>query len=89
MPPSDKRLQFIQKLRDEAHRFAITYHQQKKRGRDMSLELQKIEGVGLATIKKLLLYFGTFEAIYSATQEELEVTVGKKLGANLFHGLRK
>lgn len=55
----------------------------------MSLELQKIEGVGLATIKKLLLYFGTFEAIYSATQEELEVTVGKKLGANLFHGLRK
>lgn len=89
LPPSDKRLQFIQKLRDEAHRFAITYHQQKKRGRDMSLELQKIEGVGLATIKKLLLYFGTFEAIYSAMQEELEVTVGKKLGANLFHGLRK
>lgn len=89
LPPSDKRLQFIQKLRDEAHRFAITYHQQKKRGRDMSLELQKIEGVGLATIKKLLLYFGTFEAIYSATQEELEVTVGKKLGANLFQGLRK
>lgn len=89
LPPSDKRLQFIQKLRDEAHRFAITYHQQKKRGRDMSLELQKIEGVGLATIKKLLLYFGTFEAIYSAMQEELEVTVGKKLGANLFQGLRK
>lgn len=89
LPPSDKRLQFIQKLRDEAHRFAITYHQQKKRGQDMSLELQKIEGVGLATIKKLLLYFGTFEAIYSATQEELEVTVGKKLGGNLFHGLRK
>ena len=89
LPPSDKRLQFIQKLRDEAHRFAITYHQQKKRGRDMSLELQKIEGVGLATIKKLLLYFGTFEAIHSATQEELEITVGKKLGANLFHGLRK
>jgi excinuclease ABC subunit C len=89
LPPSDKRLQFIQKLRDEAHRFAITYHQQKKRGSDMSLELQKIEGVGLASIKKLLLYFGTFEAIYNATQEELEVTVGKKLGANLFHGLRK
>ena len=89
LPPSDKRLQFIQRLRDEAHRFAITYHQQKKRGRDMSLELQTIEGVGVATIKKLLLYFGTFEAIYNATQEELEVTVGKKVGANLFQGLRK
>lgn len=89
LPPNDKRLQFIQRLRDEAHRFAITYHQQKKRGQDMSLELQKIDGIGVATIKKLLLYFGTFEAIYSATQEELEVTVGKKLGGNLFNGLRK
>ena len=89
LPASDKRLQFIQRLRDEAHRFAITYHQQKKRGRDMSLELQKIDGVGVATIKKLLLYFGTFEAIYNATQEELEVTVGKRVGDNLFRGLRK
>ena len=89
LPTSDKRLQFIQRLRDEAHRFAITYHQKKKRGRDMSLELLEIEGVGAATIKKLLLYFGTFEAIYNATLEELEVTVGKKLGANLFQGLKK
>lgn len=89
LPPSDKRLQFIQRLRDEAHRFAITYHQKKKRGADMSLELLQIEGVGAATIKKLLLYFGTFEAIYAASQEELEVTVGKKLGSNLFQGLKK
>jgi len=89
LPTSDKRLQFIQRLRDEAHRFAITYHQKKKRGADMSLELQTIEGVGAATIKKLLLYFGTFEAIYEASQEELEVTIGKKLGANLFQGLKK
>lgn len=55
----------------------------------MSLELLKIEGVGAATIKKLLLYFGTFEAIYAATLEELEVTVGKKLGANLFQSLNE
>lgn len=89
LPASDKRLQFIQRLRDEAHRFAITYHQKKKCAQDMSLELQKIEGIGVATIKKLLLYFGTFEAIYNATQEELDVTVGKKLGTNLFHGLKK
>lgn len=89
LPPSDKRLQFLQRLRDEAHRFAISYHQKKKRGRDMSLELLQIEGVGAATIKKLLLYFGTFEAIYNASQEELEVTIGKRVGANLFQGLKK
>ena len=87
LPPSDKRLQFIQRLRDEAHRFAITYHQKKKRGRDMSLELQTIDGIGAATIKKLLLYFGTFEAIYCATQEELAHVVGVKLGAALFEAL--
>lgn len=89
LPPSDKRLQFIQRLRDEAHRFAITYHQKKKRGQDMSLELLKIDGIGAATLKKLLLYFGTFEAIYTATQEELEVTIGKTLGTLLFNSLKK
>lgn len=89
LPVSDKRLQFIQRLRDEAHRFAITYHQKKKRGQDMSLELLKIEGIGVATLKKLLLYFGNFETIYTATQEELEVTIGKTLGTVLFNSLRK
>jgi len=89
LPPSDKRLQFLQRLRDEAHRFAITYHQKKKRGRDMSLELQTIDGIGTATIKKLLLYFGTFEAIYSASKEELIHVVGLKLGSTLFDALSK
>ena len=89
LPVSDKRLQFIQRLRDEAHRFAITYHQKKKRGQDMSLELLKIEGIGVATLKKLLLYFGNFETIYTATQEEPEVTIGKALGTVLFNSLRK
>jgi len=89
LPVSDKRLQFLQRLRDEAHRFAITYHQKKKRGRDMSLELQTIEGIGAATIKKLLLYFGTFEAIYNASQDELSHVIGSKLGATLFKALPK
>lgn len=89
LPPHDKRLQFIQRLRDEAHRFAITYHQRKKRSKDMSLELLEIEGVGQATLKKLLSYFGTFDAIYNASEEELEVTVGKRIGANIVHFLKK
>lgn len=89
LPPSDKRLQFLQRLRDEAHRFAISYHQKKKRSSDLTLELQKVEGVGAATIQKLLNYFGTFEAIYQASLQELEVTVGKRVGCNLFNALKK
>ncbi|MDD2384099.1 MAG: excinuclease ABC subunit UvrC [Sulfurospirillaceae bacterium] len=89
LPTSDKRLHFVQRLRDEAHRFAITYHQNKKRDKDMSPELLKIEGIGPAVIKKLLSYFGTFETIYSASYEELETAVGKKIGENLFHSLKK
>ncbi len=88
LPASDKRLQFIQRLRDEAHRFAITYHQKKKRGKDMSLELEKIDGIGKATIKKLLLYFGTFEAIYQASKEDLQNAIGAKLGESLFNELK-
>jgi len=89
LPPQDKRLQFIQRLRDEAHRFAITYHQNKKRSKDMSLEFLTIDGIGAATIKKLLNYFGTFEAIYNATPEDLESTIGKHLGTKLVNFLRK
>ena len=89
LPPSDKRLQFIQRLRDEAHRFAITYHQKKRQNKDLTLELQSIEGIGAATIKKLLNYFGTFDAIYTATQEELVFTIGQKLGTTLFKNLKK
>lgn len=89
LPAHDKRLQFIQRLRDEAHRFAIAYHRSKKRKNDLSLELQNIEGIGQATIQKLLNYFGSFEALYAATQEELEVTVGKKNATNIINFLKK
>lgn len=89
LPTNDKRLQFIQRLRDESHRFAITYHQNKKRHKDMSLDLLQVEGMGPATLKKLLLYFGTFETIYKSTPEELECVVGKKNSTNIFNFLKK
>lgn len=89
LPTNDKRLQFIQKLRDEAHRFAIAYHQKKKRDKDMTPQLLKIEGIGLASIKKLLLYFGSFEAVYQASLEELKVALGTKNGENVFDFLKR
>ncbi len=75
---TDKRLQFIQRLRDEAHRFAITFHKKQKRKEDTQISLLQIKGIGEAKIKKLLLYFGTFENIKNATLEELEEILNKK-----------
>ena len=84
LPPADKRLQFLQKLRDEAHRFAISFHQKKKRKIDLSNKLSTIDGIGEATVKKLLSYFGTFDAIYKANLDELEVVTNQKLAKKIY-----
>ena len=89
LPTSDKRLQFIQRLRDEAHRFAIAYHQKKKRTHDLKLNVLAAKGIGQAILKKLLATFGTFETIYAATCEELEMSFGEKTGKKIFNSLRK
>jgi len=73
----DKRLHFIQNIRDEAHRFAISFHKKQKLKEDKALSLLKKDGIGEATIKKLVLYFGTFENIKNATFDELAKVVGK------------
>ncbi|KIM11089.1 MAG: excinuclease ABC subunit C [Sulfuricurvum sp. PC08-66] len=70
---SDTRLQFLQKLRDEAHRFAITFHKKSKLKLDQESQLLQIKGIGPAKIKKLLNAFGSFEAIRKATLEELQL----------------
>ncbi|PPK61971.1 excinuclease ABC subunit C [Malaciobacter marinus] len=76
--PSDKRLQFIQRLRDEAHRFAISFHKKQKRKDDSKISLLQIKGIGEAKVKKLLLYFGEFEKIKNASFDELQVVLNKK-----------
>ena len=76
---NDKRLHWIQRQRDEAHRYAITYHQNKKRKEDTQISLMNKKGIGKATVKKLLDYFGTFDAIDKAPREELEKVTNKKI----------
>ncbi len=80
---SDKRLQFIQKLRDEAHRFAITFHRKQKLKKDKEISLLKHKGLSEAKIKKLLDYFETFENIKKASIEELCKIVSKPLAKRL------
>jgi len=79
LKPNDQRLHWIQRQRDEAHRYAITYHQNKKRKEDTQISLLNKKGIGKATVKKLLDYFGTFEAIEKASMEDLEKVTNKKI----------
>jgi len=80
---TDKRLQWVQRQRDEAHRFAIAYHQKKKRKEDTKNALLQKKGIGPATIKKLLNYFGTFEAINDATFEEISIATSSTIAKSL------
>jgi excinuclease ABC subunit C len=79
LQPTDKRLQWIQRLRDEAHRFALSYHKKRKLKEDSQISLLEKKGIGSATIKKLLDYFGTFKAINSASFEEISVASSQKI----------
>lgn len=85
---SDKRLQFLQKLRDEAHRFAITFHQKQKQKTMQQSKVLEIKGVGKATQKRLLSYFGSFEAIKEASLEELEKVLSKNLAKSVYESLK-
>jgi excinuclease ABC subunit C len=83
LKPSDKRLIFLQKLRDEAHRFAITFHKKKKQNEDMKIALLEKKGIGPANLKKLLNYFGTFENIEAASYEEIAKVTNKNVASSL------
>ena len=75
----DSRLHWIQHMRDEAHRYAITYHRNKKRKEDTQISLLQKKGIGPASVQKLIDYFGTFEAIYAASYEEIVRVTNKKI----------
>jgi excinuclease ABC subunit C len=78
LEPYDKRLQFTQLLRDEAHRSAITFHKKTKLKRDQESKMLSKKGITLPKIYKLLEYYGTFEAIQNGTFETLVELIGTK-----------
>ena len=78
LAPSDKRLQWMQRLRDEAHRYAITFHKKTKLKRDQSSKLLNTHGISQAKIVKLLQHFGTFDALQSATQEDIAAILNNR-----------
>ncbi|SFV63616.1 Excinuclease ABC subunit C [hydrothermal vent metagenome] len=75
---SDKRLQFVQNLRDEAHRCAINFHKKTKLKHDQESKLLSLHGISAAKVQKLLNHFGTFEALKKLTIEEISIILNKK-----------
>lgn len=69
-------LKLIQQLRDEAHRFGIEFHRLKRSGSFISNEFDKIEGIGPATLKKLLLKFKSVKNIRNLSREVLQQEIG-------------
>lgn len=69
-------LKLIQRLRDEAHRFAITFHRQKRSQQTFKTELEEIKGIGKETADKLLMHFKSVKKVKEATYEALEPLVG-------------
>ncbi len=68
-------LHLIQKIRDESHRFAITYHRKRRQMRDRDSELDNIPGVGPRTRQRLLQHFGSLRGIKQATPDALTAVV--------------
>jgi excinuclease ABC subunit C len=70
-------LHLIQSIRDEAHRFAVTFHRSRRNARQLTSELEAIEGVGRKTVQKLLKEFGSSELVRAASEEQLAAVVGR------------
>ncbi len=71
-------LRLLQRIRDEAHRFAITFHRQSRTKRDLRSELDGIPGIGVRRRKTLLTSFGSLAGVRRATREELARVVGAR-----------
>jgi excinuclease ABC subunit C len=84
LPRTSEALYLVQRLRDEAHRFAIT-HQRRRRRRDITSVLHEIPGLGESRIKALLRHFGSVTALRAATAEQIcEVSgIGPTLAVNI------
>jgi excinuclease ABC subunit C len=78
MDPHGPALRLLQRIRDEAHRFAVSFHRQARASRDLRSELDEVPGIGPRRRKMLLTHFGSLTGVRRATREELTGVVGSK-----------
>ncbi|HLH31806.1 MAG TPA: excinuclease ABC subunit UvrC [Terriglobia bacterium] len=82
-------LRLIQQIRDESHRFAITFHRERRSRRTLTSELSQIEGVGLKTTQKLLTHFGSLTKIREASEQDLQSIVTRPQAAAVWQHFHK
>lgn len=83
IPPSSTGLRLLQQIRDEAHRFAITFHREVRAKRTLQTELDLIAGVGKVRARELLEAFGSVQGVRFATAEQLAAVVGEKVASRI------
>jgi excinuclease ABC subunit C len=91
LDPHSPGLQLLQRIRDEAHRFAVGFHRQRRQARARESLFDTLEGVGPARRRALLQHFGSAERVLAASQEELEGVPGlpAKTGRAIYAQLHK
>jgi excinuclease ABC subunit C len=82
-------LHLIQLIRDEAHRFAVTFHRKRRQMRDRSTELLEIPGVGESTTRRLLEHFGSLQAVKQADASALSAVVTRTQAETISNHFRK
>jgi len=87
----DPGLQLLQRIRDEAHRFAVGFHRQRRESRGFASLFDELEGVGPARRRALLNHFGSVDAMIAASPEELEGVPGvpAKVARSVYAQLHK
>jgi excinuclease ABC subunit C len=89
LPRTSSSLRLIQHLRDEAHRFAITFHRSLRDKRTLQTELTEIEGIGKKKAELLLKTFGSVEMVRRAEFEDLAKAIGEKTARSLTEHFNK
>ncbi|GAH02388.1 unnamed protein product, partial [marine sediment metagenome] len=89
LPKNSNLLKIFQRVRDEAHRFAVKLHKKQREKRVKRSVLDDIKGIGPTTRNKLLKKFGSVNNIKQASLEDLAETVGKKLAGFILKELKK
>jgi excinuclease ABC subunit C len=83
VPRTSSGLRLLQHIRDEAHRFAVTYHRTLRAKRILKTELDLIKGVGKKRAKELLEAFGSVQGVKFATEDQLSEIVGPKVAQHI------
>jgi excinuclease ABC subunit C len=83
LPRTSSGLRLLQQIRDEAHRFAVTFHRVRRTKRIIQSELELIQGVGIKRVEELLETFGSLQGVRVATEEQLIEIVGKSVAKNI------